>query len=192
MARVNERFYSLVGDQRDLYPAGVLQARREEVHLRLSPVVIRDEDFAEVVLRKLSGQPLEPHQRRDHARPQRLRERIQRRLPARIACHPGAMQELDRPQRRVLGQRLHEDVAIGCGFRWTSDLASGALRSVIDRRDRRFGADASHRPQGHALSVATSCHVWPARRSTWISCRFSISIILSLVGTRISDDFLAR
>lgn len=93
MARVNERFYSLVGDQRDLYPAGVLQARREEVHLRLSPVVIRDEDFAEVVLRKLTGQPLERYQRRDHARPQRLRERIQRRLPARIAGHPGAMQE---------------------------------------------------------------------------------------------------
>ena len=49
------------------------RARGEEMDLRLRPVLIRDEDFAE--------------------------------------------EEFDRPQRRVLRQRLHEDVAVRLRFR---------------------------------------------------------------------------
>ena len=73
----------------------------------LGPVLIADAHFAEVVLRELAGQSLEPHQRRHRAGPQRLRQGIQRALAAGVAGLPRAMQQLDRPQRRVLGQRLH-------------------------------------------------------------------------------------
>jgi hypothetical protein len=99
----NERFHPLIGDKRDLDPPRVLQTGGEEMDLRLGPVVIRDEHFAEVVLRKLASQSLESDQRCHHARPQHLREGIQRRLPTRVARHASAMQELDRPERRVLG-----------------------------------------------------------------------------------------
>jgi hypothetical protein len=67
--RADQRFHPLIGDERDLDPARVLQAGGKEMDLRLCPVLIGDQHLAEVVLRKLAGQPLEPDQRRDHPRP---------------------------------------------------------------------------------------------------------------------------
>jgi hypothetical protein len=84
--RADERFDPLIGDERDL-------------DLRLRPALIGDDDFAEVVLRKLARQSLESDQWGDHARTQRLREGRQCRLPTRVARHAGAMQELDRQCR---------------------------------------------------------------------------------------------
>ena len=43
------------------------------MHFGLGPVLIADDDFAEVVLRELSRDVVEPHQQRDCAGPQPLR-----------------------------------------------------------------------------------------------------------------------
>jgi hypothetical protein len=72
------------------------------------------------------------------------------------------MQELDGPQFPIFGQRLHQHRAKRLGLRGAPDIPAGSL-----------GAGS-------------------ARRRTWISGRFSISIIISLVRGRISDDSLTR
>ena len=64
----HERFHALIGHERHFDPPRVLQPRRKEMHLGLGPVLIPDDDFAKVVLRKLGREALEPHQRRDRAR----------------------------------------------------------------------------------------------------------------------------
>ena len=48
--RADERLDALVGDQRHLHPARVLQPRSEEVHAATRPIEVTDVDLAEVVL----------------------------------------------------------------------------------------------------------------------------------------------
>src|SRR5262245_18449229 len=104
----------------------------------LGPVLIRDADLAEIVLRKLAGLPLETHQRRDGTRPQRLRTRIQCAVPAGIPLETRPMEQLDGPQRWVLGQRCDYDCAIRVRLRWRADPPPRALRRVIDGCDPFF------------------------------------------------------
>ena len=91
------------------------------------------------------GVSFESHQRRDDARPQRLRQGIHRALPAHVACQTRTMEQLDRPQSRVLGQCLDENLAIRLGLRWAADLPARPLARVIDGDDWVFGRDPSGR-----------------------------------------------
>jgi hypothetical protein len=61
------------------------------------PVLIANLDFAEVVLRKLARQALKPHQRRHAPAAERLRQRLQGRLSARVPREPRPVEQLDRP-----------------------------------------------------------------------------------------------
>jgi hypothetical protein len=69
--RPHERLDLLIGNQRHLDPARVFQTRGKEVDLRLGAVLVPDPDLAEIVLRKLARQPLEPDQRCDRPDAQR-------------------------------------------------------------------------------------------------------------------------
>ena len=71
--RAHQTFDLLIGHQRHRGPARVLQARGEEVHDLLRPVLIAHAHFAEIVLRKFSGKPFDPDQRRHDVDPQGLR-----------------------------------------------------------------------------------------------------------------------
>ena len=66
--RAHQRLDPLVGHQRHLGPARVLQPRGKEVHHLLGPVLIAHAHFAEIVLREFARQPFESDQRRHDAR----------------------------------------------------------------------------------------------------------------------------
>ena len=102
------------------------------------------------MLRKLPGHALEPDQRGHHPTPQRLRQGIQGRLPARVAGEARAVEQLHRPQRRIVGQGRQKDLAIRLGLGRAPDLASIPLRVVIHRRDRVLVHDPPDRPDGRA------------------------------------------
>ena len=120
------------------------------MHDFLRPVLIAHAHFAEIVLREFARQPFESDQRRHDARAQRLRQGIDRALPAGVPGLPRPMEQFHRPHRRLLGQRLHEHLAIRLRRRGAPDLPARPLRGVIDRRDRGFRGDAPHGPHGHA------------------------------------------
>jgi hypothetical protein len=98
------------------------------------------------------------------------------------------VQQFHRPQFQIFGQRLHEHVAVRYCLRRPANLSSGALDRVIDLRDGISAAIRRAVFSETPLSAAISLHVCSARRRTWISCRLSMSIILSLVGGQLSDD----
>jgi hypothetical protein len=116
-------------------------------------VLVAHLHLAEVVLRELGGQPLEAHQRRDHARADGLRQRVQRALAPGVPRLFRTVQQLDGLEGRVLRQGLDQYVAIRLGRRRASHLAPGPLGRVIDRRDRVFLDHPLHRPHGHAAEL---------------------------------------
>ena len=122
--------------------------------------------FAEILLRKLSRESLKSNQRRHHARAQRLSEGIDRALAAVPPCLARPMEQFYGPERPL-------------------SALSIVVTSVSATMRRIFRTDTP-------LRAAISFQVCPARRSTCTSCRLSMSIILSLAGDGISDDFLAR
>ncbi len=148
--RAHQGLDLLVGHHRHLGPAGVLQTRGKEVHDLLRLVLIAHAHFAEIVLREFARQPFESDQRRHDARTQCLRQGIDRALPAGVPGLPCPMEQFHRPDRGLLGQRLHEHRAIRLRPRGAPDLPARPLRRVIDRRDRAFRGDAPHGPHGHA------------------------------------------
>ena len=102
------------------------------------------------MLRKLAGQALKPDQRRHRPAAQHLRQAIQRGLAARVPGAAGAMEQLHRPQRRVVCQRREQDLPKRLGLRGAANLPPVSLRVIIDRRDRVLVHDPSDRPDGRA------------------------------------------
>ncbi len=95
----------------------------------------RDIDLAEVVLRELAGQPLEAHLDGDARGAHRGDEFVQRALPARVAGQAGAPQDLDREQRRRLGDEIGHELPIRLGL----------ARPAHARRRGRGQVQLSHR-----------------------------------------------
>jgi hypothetical protein len=98
------------------------------MHDLLGAVLIVHADFAKVVLRKLSGEAFESHQRRHDLNPQRLRQGIGRAFPAGVPSLARPMEQLRRPQRRLLRERRHQRVAVRVGLRRPADLPSARAR----------------------------------------------------------------
>ena len=111
--------------------------------LRFGAVLVSHPHLAEIVLRKLPGKAFEPYQRCHRPDAQRLHQGIHRALPPGVPGLPRSMQQLHRPQSRVLGQCLHEHRAIGLGLRGAAHLAARVLCRVIDGGDWIFYCDPS-------------------------------------------------
>ena len=75
--------------------ASALDAPRRPVHEA-------DTHVAEVVLRELTGQPLEAHHRPRRLGPQGGDERVERTLPALVPVQPTSPQNLEREQLRLV------------------------------------------------------------------------------------------
>jgi len=148
--RADERLDPLVRDDRHRHPPGVFQSGREEVDVLLGAVVITDGHLAEVVLRELARQSLEPHQRRHLTGPQRLGQGVDRGLAAGVAGQAGSVQQLHRAQGRLVPQRLPQDLPEGLRLRRSTNVPFGPLRLVIDGLDRGLVLDPPYRPHRHS------------------------------------------
>src|SRR5207249_3680832 len=97
---------------RHVDPARVLEPRGEEVDPLLAPVEVAHVDLAEVMLRELARQALEPHQGGDRPWTQSAHRLVQRRLRSIVAQAPQAVQNLDRLQLRLSREHVDDPVAI--------------------------------------------------------------------------------
>lgn len=94
---------ALVVDEGDRNEARVLESRREEVDSLLASVDERHIDVAEVMLRELTGKPLEANHRCRARRPQGGDDRVERALVPRVSSLLRATKQLLRRQVRLLG-----------------------------------------------------------------------------------------
>jgi hypothetical protein len=93
--RPRQRLDPLVRYQRDLRPARVLQARREEAHQLHAATEEADLHLPEVVLRELARDPLEAHERLHRARPSGGDQVVQSALAAAVPFQARATQNLE-------------------------------------------------------------------------------------------------
>ncbi len=141
---------ALVVDERDRDEAGVLQSRREEVNAPLAAVDERDVHVPEVVLRELTGQPLEANHGHRAWRSRAGDERIERALVPRVSGLGRATQKLLRRQVRLLGEPLGHTRGEQRRLRRSADPALASLRRVVHFAHVVFALHASDRVERRA------------------------------------------
>jgi hypothetical protein len=156
----------LIGNQRDLDPAGVLEPGGEEVHPPGRPVEKPNHDLAEVVLSELAGQPFEADDRPRVGRPQLPDQGVERALATVISGELGPAQELDAEQARLLDEPGRHPGPVGLGLRRPTDPRAPGRGLQAEDRHARLSDDALHasRPDGDRCAISSS--VCPAPRST--------------------------
>ena len=113
----------------------------------LAPVEVAHVDLAEVMLRELARQALEPHQGGDRPWTQSAHRLVQRRLRSIVAQAPQAVQNLDRLQLRLSREHVDDPVAILLDHARPSDAAHFRRRDVPEFFDPRLAHDPLHAAQ---------------------------------------------
>jgi hypothetical protein len=134
------------------------------VHVPAAAVEEANIDLAEVVLRELTRQTLEAHQRLHLVRANSANQFVQRALAAPVAREPRSPQQLDGTHIGLLGELGANERPVRFHLGRPADAPTRARVRADQRRHRRLSFDALYAALrdagefGHLL--------WPARRST--------------------------
>ena len=148
--RAHERLDLLIGHDRDVDPARVLQPGREKMNPGRGPVQPPHIDLSEIVLGEFAGQAFEAHHRSHGYGPHGVDQFVERRLPARIPLELRSAQNLQRQHRGLGRQQLDDEATKWLRLRGPSDGSPYPLAGGVDVGDGWFSLHSLHASNGDA------------------------------------------